>query len=92
MINIERAMQCPSDFFSKPADVLTAAGLEKAQRIEILRQWEYDMRLQQVATEENMDSAGSESANAGNALQEIHKALSDLGAGLETTSGGSKLG
>lgn len=44
----------PSSAFDRPADVVTEAGLSREQKIEILRQWEYDAREMDVAEEENM--------------------------------------
>lgn len=88
MIDIERAKLNPSECFGRPNDVITTKGLERNQRIDILRQWECDARQLEVATEENMDAANS----APNWLQEIHKALHALESCSDTNPAGSKLG
>jgi len=73
MVDIEKAFLDPSSVFSVPGDVLSAEGLTREQKIEILKRWEYDARELEVATEENM--AGSNSS----CLQDIIKALDELG-------------
>lgn len=88
MIDIETARLNPLEYFERPADVLTAKGLKKNQRIDILRQWEYDARLLEVAAEENMDATD----NAHDWLQEIHNALLTLESSSETNPAGSKSG
>lgn len=88
MIDIDRAKQNPSKYFDRPSDVVTAPGLERQQRIDILRQWEYDARQLEVATEENMGADG----NGSDRLHEIHEALQAIGSDADTNPAGSKLG
>ena len=51
---ITAALLDPSIVFSCPGDVVAARGLTDAQKVEILRRWEYDVREEEVAQEENM--------------------------------------
>ena len=56
--DIEKALLNPSSVFDTPEEVLSARGISRELKIEILRRWEYDQRQLQVAEEENM--AGSQ--------------------------------
>ena len=47
----EKALADPSDVFDTPEDVLKAADLNKGQKIEILRRWEYNVSEEDVALE-----------------------------------------
>lgn len=49
-----RALLDPASVFRAPDDVLTQAGLKPAQRVEILRRWQYDAHQVAVAEEEGM--------------------------------------
>ena len=73
MIDLEKALLNPSAVFSVPEDVLSAEGLTREQKIEILKRWEYDARELEVATEENMPGSNS------SCLDDILKALDELG-------------
>lgn len=74
MMDKEKALLNPSAVFDSPKAVLQEEGLEKADKVEILRRWEYDVRELQVAEEENM--GGSQ---AGQLLQQILEAQKQLG-------------
>jgi hypothetical protein len=50
----KRALTSPSSVFKHPADVVACGDLSKAEKTVILKQWELDARLLQVATEEGM--------------------------------------
>jgi len=54
---IDRALDDPSATFRLPKDVLDRQGLTREVKIEILRRWEYEARLREVAQEENMISS-----------------------------------
>lgn len=54
MIDYKKAILNPSSVFKTPDDVLNSTELTKQQKIKILHRWEYDMREQEVAEEENM--------------------------------------
>ncbi len=51
---LEQALRDPAAVFATPEEVETHGGLSDAQRIEILRRWEYDASEDSVATEEGM--------------------------------------
>lgn len=53
-IKIDRGPQNPADVFSSPQEILKKNDLTVAQKVEILRRWEYDERELAVAEEENM--------------------------------------
>ncbi len=67
----------PGAVFRTPEEVLQRTDLSREQKIEILRQWEYDARELEVAEEENMvgDQPGL--------LAQIHQALHALQAHLD---------
>jgi hypothetical protein len=50
----KKALTSPSSVFKHPADVVACGDLSKAEKTVILKQWELDARLLQVATEEGM--------------------------------------
>lgn len=50
-----KALTNPSSIFRHPAEVVDSRDLDKAEKARILKQWELDARLLQVATEEGMD-------------------------------------
>jgi hypothetical protein len=56
----KKALTSPSSVFKHPADVVTCTELSRAEKTAILKQWELDARLLQVATEEGM-SEGEQS-------------------------------
>ncbi len=70
---IKAALLDPSIVFACPRDVVAALGVSDAQKIEILRRWEYDVREEEVAQEENM--AGDLPV----ALSDVLDALNRLG-------------
>ena len=43
-LDLKRARLVPSAVFASPDEVLQAAGLSRAQKIAILRRWEFDAR------------------------------------------------
>ncbi len=79
-MDFEQAKLNPARVFDSPGAVATHPALEPPQKIEILRQWEYDARELQVAAEENMGDG------PGPLLDEILAALHLLGAGVNTES------
>lgn len=72
---IEQALLDPAAVFACPIDVINASGVSEARKIEILKRWEYDVREQEVAQEENM--AGALPVT----LSHVLDALNILGAG-----------
>jgi hypothetical protein len=78
MIDVEKALLDPGLVFTTPAEVLANNELTRAQKIEILRRWEYDVRELQVADEEGME--GPEPVT----LDAVLDALRTLGAPEDT--------
>lgn len=68
----KKALTTPSSVFKRPGDVVDSQELDRAEKAKILRQWELDARLLQVATEEGM-SGGEHSLFA-----EVKKAQKSL--------------
>ena len=50
----KKALTNPSGVFKHPADVIACKDLDKSEKAAILKQWEIDARLMQVASEEGM--------------------------------------
>jgi hypothetical protein len=86
MTFLERAIDNPSATFKRPQDVVSC-DLSREEKIQVLRRWEYDARLLEVAQEENMTSSQP------GVLSEILTALQTLGAknpvSAPTKSGGA---
>lgn len=76
----EKALTNPSSVFKVPLDVASCAEFSRKEKAEILKQWELDARLLQVATEEGM-SEGERSL-----FSDVKKAQDMLGA--EALEGG----
>jgi len=78
--------------FSTPEALLAEQDLSREQKLALLRQWEYDLHLLQVATEENMTGDAPPGANA-EKLRAVHAAAEKLGAKLDPEgSGAAKTG
>ncbi len=82
MTDIERALLNPTGVFNTPEEVLEVKNLSKAQKIKILRSWEYDARELLVAEEENMAMVDPQI----NMLDRIINALRELDAKLNPES------
>ena len=52
MLDVKKAMLDPTSVFKNPEDVVASDELNRNQKIEILRRWEYDARELEVAEEE----------------------------------------
>jgi hypothetical protein len=50
----KKALANPSSVFKTPAEVVACVDLSKEEKAAILKQWELDARLLQVAAEEGM--------------------------------------
>lgn len=68
-----KALTTPTSLFKSPGDVVSCVDLSKAEKTAVLKQWEIDARLLQVASEEGM--TGGEL----NQLAEVKKAQKTLG-------------
>ena len=82
-IDIGKACSDPASVFDGPEAVLHHAGLTEAQKIEILRRWEYDAAEADVAVEEGMPGGESD------LLRRILLALDTLTGGIDTDKVGS---
>ena len=74
---LRRALLDPPDVFDNPQGVLTDGDFNKAQKIEVLRRWEYDASEISVAEDEGMP------ARNGELLRQIMLALDKLGAEID---------
>lgn len=66
-------IKTPGKFFDHPRHVASYPGLQRSDRIDILRSWKHDVILLMKAAEENM--AGDSSYN----LEDINTALRNEG-------------
>lgn len=66
----------PGDHYGSPAEVLADGTLSQDGKIEVLTNWANDIRLLQVAEEENMPGAAGDLAAR---LAEVEQALLSLG-------------
>lgn len=76
-MSIEQALLDPASVYSSPAKVIDDPALDREQKVEILRRWEYDARELEVAEEENMGGGPPDM------LDQILKALNELNAGAD---------
>ncbi|WP_119304026.1 hypothetical protein [Dongia deserti] len=78
--------------FKSLAALLAKEDLTREQKLALLRQWEYDLHLMQVATEENMTSDAAPGNNA-EKIREVRAAAEKLGAEMsDEGSGPAKAG
>jgi hypothetical protein len=77
-----------SKHFETPEALLAAKDLTREQKLTLLRQWEYDLHLLQVATEENMTGDAPPGNNA-EKIREVHAAAEKLGAEMDSKGGGA---
>jgi hypothetical protein len=78
----DKAQTNPSSVFEKPSDVVANNELRPDEKAKVLREWELDARLMDVAVDEGMakkDEKGSSKPAPTNLLPEIRKAQKDLG-------------
>jgi hypothetical protein len=76
-----QAMQDVARHFQTPRAVIESGELDRQQKIKLLQQWEQDLRLEMVATEENMPGKMSTQNKGGAAekFRDVRAALADLG-------------
>ena len=91
--NFDKLSGDVSKHFATPEALIASKELTREQKLDLLRQWEYDLQLLQVATEENMtaDTAPGNAEPGANAekLRAVHKAAEDLGVQTEPDKGGA---
>jgi hypothetical protein len=83
-MDFNKARLNPSAEFRHPDEVVSEAGLTKDQKLEILQQWEYDVREMEVAEDENMQG-GSRVA-----LRDVLNALDQVEPNREQPSSPNK--
>lgn len=67
-VDLKKALIDPTAVFERPQDVLKCS-FSKADKMRILKAWEHDLNLMQIADGENMPG------NEDDFLQEIHTLL-----------------
>lgn len=77
-VDLEQALLDPASIFSFPEEVRDCGELTTAQKIEILRRWEYEESEIAVAEEEGMVNGNPPM------LRRVLMALEDLGAEVDT--------
>lgn len=80
-----------SKHFATPEALLADEKLTRDQKLELLRQWEYDLHLLQVATEENMTGDSAPGTNA-EKIRQVHATAEKLGALIESEGNAAKTG
>ena len=86
----EKAKQDVSKMFATPAELCNAPDLSSEEKIYLLKQWETDLRLLMVASEENM--TGTSPGRTAELLRVVHQKLDDLGALKDETAAVNKAG
>lgn len=76
-IDLNKALLDPASAFADPEEVLGHPELTKAQKIEVLRRWEYEESEVAVAEEEGMVTGNPPM------LQRVLLALEELGANID---------
>ena len=71
-----------SERYAHPEDILNDPSLTREKKIDVLHEWDQDLRQLMVASEENMQ--GTQSGQAAESLQAVTDALSKLG--IDTNS------
>jgi hypothetical protein len=65
--------------YKHPEAIRDDASLSRAEKIKLLKQWEYDLRELQVAAEENMTGPGTGTGQNAELLRSVRKCLGELG-------------
>ncbi|HVO01114.1 MAG TPA: hypothetical protein VMT54_02885 [Candidatus Cybelea sp.] len=66
--------------YAHPNDILAAGDLTQQQKVKLLRHWEFDLRENLVASEENMIAEDAPEGHSAELLRGVRKALIALGA------------
>jgi hypothetical protein len=77
------ALQDVTRRFDSPHALLGSSDFDREQKIKLLQQWEQDLRLEMVATEENMPGQmpGQGQGGAAETFRKVRDALKALGVG-----------
>jgi len=76
--------------FKHPDEITSNKDFSRQQKIKLLRQWEHDLQLLLVASEENMTGPGPSQGDTAETLKVVVEALVDLEA--ERPVGPAKVG
>jgi len=76
--SLDRVQEKARLAYPSPADVLAAKDLTREQKIKTLQEWEFDLKLMMVATEENMPGPERQ-GDTSERLKKIQAALDQLG-------------
>src|SRR5215813_8585256 len=66
--------------FAQPNDIVGSEDLSHQQKVKLLKQWEFDLRENLVASEENMTSETTPEGHSAELLRGVRKALLAMGA------------
>ncbi len=87
----ERALQDTERHFASPNDILDNHEFSREQKIKLLKNWDYTLRLKLVASEESMTGPEPEGSNS-EKLRLIGTTLDSLDAHDDEPDGPSKTG
>ncbi len=87
----ERALQDTERHFASPNDILDNHEFSREQKIKLLKNWDYTLRLKLVASEESMTGPEPEGSTS-EKLRRVGKALEQLGYSDDQPDGPSKTG
>ncbi len=71
--DITELISNPATYFSSPMGIVDSKALQTSAKLIALKEWEFEVRQLEVATEENMP------ATATTTLQDVHNAMRALG-------------
>ena len=76
------ALQDVTRRFDSPHALLGSSEFDREQKIRLLQQWEQDLRLEMVASEENMPGQmpGQSQGGAAETFRKVREGLKSLGA------------
>ena len=86
----EQAKQDVSKVFATPIELCNARDLSSEEKIYLLKQWDTDLRLLMVASEENMP--GTNPGRTAELLQIVHQKLEELHAPKNESAAVNKAG
>lgn len=75
--------------FKTPENIITDKNLDGAQKLKLLKQWEFDLRQLLVATEENMPGAEAKPGKSAELLQKVRRALVSIEGEAPAKDGGA---
>jgi hypothetical protein len=76
----EDALTDVAKVFADPKEIAGSEELSHQQKVKLLRQWEFDLRENLVASEENMTAETLPEGHSAELLRGVRKVLIDMGA------------